>query len=165
MKKATLQLIVTVLSLLLLGASAIAADGAKPNISFSLASYDSNKKAYLKQVVPDRAFQYARGGLDVRTIQAASSTSGSLQPSDTMDMSVRAVPGAPVTFTSVGLGAFQNGRSSITVEADGQGVARVRFEATKGTEGKVPIYAASPMTKGQVLFRLSVEPPASEPAE
>src|SRR5690606_10279160 len=75
-----------------------------------------------------------------------------------VSLRVRAVPGAPVTFTSLDMGAFQNRLASITVRADGEGVAVARFTGTPGTLGLTNVLAASPLTSGQQHFTVSVLP-------
>lgn len=65
-------------------------------------------------------------------------------------------PGYPATFTSLDRGAFQNGLTSITVQADTDGVATAQFTATAGTTDRVRILAASPLAAGNVTFLVDI---------
>ena len=69
---------------------------------------------------------------------------------------VRATPGAPVTFTSFDLGQFENQLTSITVQADKQGIATARFVGSSGTINDVNILVASPVNSGQAKFAVNV---------
>jgi len=77
-------------------------------------------------------------------------------PGQSIELAVFAEPLAPVTFHSSDRGAFQNGRATITVQADPAGKAVATFTATPGTVADVHIAAASPLCSGKVLFWIEV---------
>ena len=79
-----------------------------------------------------------------------------MQQGETIPLQVRALPNAPVSFSSFDLGRFQNHLTSITVEANDAGVATVQFTAPPGTINHVNILVASPMTAGQAKFVVEV---------
>ncbi|HUY35193.1 MAG TPA: hypothetical protein VMV69_20780 [Pirellulales bacterium] len=56
-------------------------------------------------------------------------------------------------------GAFENQLTSITVQADAQGMAEAKFLATAGTIANIHILAASPLASGQARFIVNVAPP------
>ena len=69
----------------------------------------------------------------------------------------------PVTFTSFDLGVFDKSQlTTVTVQADGRGVAEAVFTAPPGTVDDVRIMAASPVTTGQVRFVVNVQWPDEE---
>ena len=82
-----------------------------------------------------------------------------IEQGQTVTLRAVAVPGAPVTFTSFDLGAFENQLTSITVRADAEGLARAQFTGTPGTVQDVRILAASPMTSGQLHYTVRVRLP------
>ena len=77
---------------------------------------------------------------------------------ETVKLTAKGAPLAPVTFTSTDLGAFDESKlSSVTVRADDKGVAMVTFVATPGTLNDVNILAGSPLASGQARFKVDVE--------
>lgn len=72
---------------------------------------------------------------------------------------VRATPNAPVTFTSLDLGQFDNQLNTISVPANEKGIAEAQFRGAPGTYGDVAIVAGSPMLAEQVRFTVYVEAP------
>jgi hypothetical protein len=70
---------------------------------------------------------------------------------------VKGEPGAPVTFTAFDGGEFkENGLASVTIRADGRGLAGAHFIATPGIEGDLTIVAGSPLSSGVQRFVLRV---------
>jgi len=128
-------------------------------------AYQRNPQAYLNVVEPGRVWQSAQPGPDVPRLSAQSATGYSVEQGETVSLKVQAIALAPVTFTSFDLGEFQNQLTSITVAADGEGVAVARFTGSAGTVGEVNILAASPMTSGQVRFHVEVIEPTSTSGE
>ena len=63
---------------------------------------------------------------------------------------VRAKPGRPVTFTAPDSGKFPNGETTITVKADGWGLAATTFSVTN--EGEYRVLASSPENDGPAEF-------------
>lgn len=126
---------------------------------FNQAAFEADPKAYLNIVEPGRVWQPAQPGPDVTRLKRISDHYVEVQQGETITLKVKALPGAPVTFTSFDLGAFQNRLTSITVQANEDGDAAARFTGTPGTFNDVNILAASPMTSGQSDFRINVIPP------
>jgi hypothetical protein len=126
---------------------------------FDHAAWIKDPQAYLDICEPGRVFQPAQPGKDIRPLSARSPQYIEVGSGDATELSVQAVPGVPVTFTSFDLGSFSNGLTSLTVRADDQGVARARF-VTVGTVNDCNILAASPLCSGQVPFMVFVPPPA-----
>ncbi|WP_436717709.1 hypothetical protein U8335_13590 [Roseiconus lacunae] len=62
----------------------------------------------------------------------------------------------PATFTSFDLGTFGNGLSTISVEANEEGVASANFVASGGVGTLVNLLAASPVAAERVEFRVRV---------
>ncbi len=127
---------------------------------FDLASYQRNPQAYVDVLEPGRAWQSLPPGPDVKSI-GTNQEVHKMKPKESVRLRARAVPKAPVTFTSTDLGAFENDLASITVIAGEDGWASAVLTATPGTEGDVNVSAASPMTSGRLVFRVRV----SEPTE
>lgn len=129
---------------------------------FDAAAYEVDPDAYLSVVEPGRVFQSAEPGPDVRRINAASSLHENVTQGDQIPLVVKAVAGAPVTFTSFNLGHFENQLTSTTVRAAESGEARALFTAAKGTIDDIRILASSPVTSGQVTFVVNVKLPARQ---
>ena len=88
----------------------------------------------------------------------AGPTAATLHVGSTTQLAVNCLPGAPVTFVIMDMGAFPNGRASQTVTADAAGFASISYRAIPGVIGMVHVLAGSPATSGQVDFVLNVEP-------
>jgi hypothetical protein len=65
---------------------------------------------------------------------------------------VQAKPGRPVTFVALDSGKFPNGDTSITVKADGSGLASTSFFVTN--EGRYRVLAGSPENAGPAAFQV-----------
>lgn len=126
---------------------------------FDPQAYKADPDSYINTIEPGRVFQSAQPGPDVKRIQAVSARYQRVIQGEQVPMVVRAAPDAPVTFTSFNLGHFENQLTSITVKADAEGRAAVRYTAAKGTVNDVSVLAASPMTSAQAEFRLLVQLP------
>ena len=131
--------------------------------NFDRAAYKRNRKEYLETIEPGRVFQPAQPGRDVVPIKSIGSSRHSAVQGEWVTLRARAVPGAPVTFTSFDLGAFENQLPSITVEANRGGVAEAKFKGTPGTINNVNILAASPVTSGRLRYIVRVLPPPEDP--
>lgn len=123
---------------------------------FDRAAYEADPAAYLKVVEPGRVWQSAQPGPGVPRLKSLSPLYAEIPQGETVSLRVQAVPGAPVTFTSFDLGAFQNRLTSITVQADEKGVAVARFTGTPGTYNLVHILAASPLASGQQRYVVNI---------
>lgn len=128
---------------------------------FDATAYEADPDTYINTIEPGRVFQSAQPGPDVKRIRAVSTRYQRVTQGEQVPMVVQATAGAPVTFTSFNLGHFENQLTSITVKADADGKAAVRYTAAKGTINDVSILAASPVTSAQAEFRLLVQLPKS----
>jgi hypothetical protein len=126
-------------------------------LPFDKEEFARNPKQYLAQVQPGRAFQTARPGRDAVVLAALVPSMAEIQRGTDATLWVRGVPNAPVTFTAFDGGAFkENGMPSVTVQADGRGLAVAHFRATPGLVGDLNIVAGSPLAVGVRRFRLRV---------
>jgi len=119
---------------------------------FDPKAYAANPEAYLETIEPGRVFAPAEPGPNVPRIQPLSPSRQTVESGGSVELAVRAAPGAPVTLTSFDLGSFENRLTSITVKADKDGVAKVKFTASEGTGGNANVLAASPSSSGQVKY-------------
>jgi hypothetical protein len=68
------------------------------------------------------------------------------------------LPDAPVTYTTFGGGTFkENGIGSVSVRADGRGLASAHYSADRGIDGDVTVVAGSPSAVGNQRFFVHVE--------
>ncbi len=123
---------------------------------FDAAAYKANPIAYLNVVEPGRVWQPAQPGPGVSRIGSVSAKYLEAEQGQPTTLSVKALPDAPVTFTSFDGGAFDNQLTSITVKADEKGVAKATFIGTTGTINDVNILAASPATSGQLRYVVNI---------
>ena len=127
----------------------------QPN-AFDIDAYRQDPKAYLDVAEPGRVFQPAQPGAGVSQIRRRSPIDPQVVQGESVALRVKSVPNMPVTFTSFDLGQFENQLTSMTVEANAQGMAEVKFFGTPGTINNVNILAASPVASGQVKFVVNV---------
>ena len=120
---------------------------------FDAVSYKADPKAYLDVAEPGRVFQSKPAGAGVARIEPVSPYFQEVKQGDSVEFAVKAAPGYPVTFTAFDCGAFGNGLTTQTVEADAAGVARVKFLGMPGTVLECNILASSPVTSGQARFK------------
>ncbi len=130
---------------------------------FDSDSFAKNPKAYLDVVEPGRVWQPAQPGPGVRRISALSELAFDAVQGEPTVMKVKVTPHAPVTFTAFDGGAFENHLNSITVQADGDGLAKATFVATTGVINDVNLVAASPVTSGQLKYVASISLPRKTP--
>ncbi len=126
---------------------------------FDPQSYAADPQKYLNTVEPGRVWQSAQPGPGVTRAGLASKAFSEVLQGEAVPLKVKVLPNAPVTFTSIDLGAFSNRLTSITVAADQDGIATAQFIGTPGTYNDVNILAASPVTSGQVKFVVTVVVP------
>lgn len=119
---------------------------------FDATAYKANPQAYLDVAEPGRVFQAKPAAPGVARIEPISPYFQDVKLNESVELAVKAAPGYPVTFTSMDCGAFGNGLTTETVEADAAGIARVKFRGMPGTVLETKIMAASPMTSGQARF-------------
>ena len=127
-------------------------------VAFDAQAYESSKKEYLEDYVPNRVFQTAQPSADVPALAAASSTWQQMVSGESIRLEVTSTPNLPVTFLATDLGAFENKLNAITVEANGKGVAMTTYTATPGTIGRSHIIAGSLGASGQVSFEVMITP-------
>lgn len=120
---------------------------------FDAAAYKADPKAYLDVAEPGRVFQSKPAGAGVPRIESVSPYWQDVEQGKSIELAVRAAPGFPVTFTTFDTGALENGLTTMTVEADSTGVARVKFLGMPGSVMETNILASSPMASGQVRFK------------
>lgn len=124
--------------------------------AFDPKAYQANPDAYLNVVEPARVFQTAQPGPKVPRLRLLGSARPDIAQGSSTPLRVLAPPGSPVTFSSFDAGEFENRLTSITVQADKQGVAEAKFLATPGTISRVHILAGSPVAAGQARFVVNV---------
>lgn len=101
-------------------------------------------------------FSPAQPGDNVVAIAPEGSAYHGVVQGESVSLKVRVQPKDPVTFMSFQLGYFENQLTSITVQADEQGIAQANYTAGGGTIDDVQILAAGPRTSGQVQFLVNV---------
>jgi hypothetical protein len=127
-----------------------------PARPFDKTAWEADPQAYLNVVEPGRVWQSAEGAEGVKTLAAVGVAYKEVAPGGSVVLEVTGEAGAPVTFTSFDMGAFENKLATITVRAGADGVARAVFTATEGTVEGVNIAVGSPMAVGQAKFLVQV---------
>ena len=137
--------------------------------SFDAEAFANDPEKYAKEyasiVEPGRVYAPAQPGDSVPVLRVDGDRHHRVTQGESVRLGVLATPFAPVSFTSTGLGQFENLLTAITVVADQNGKAVAPFTATSGTKHNVNILAASPVLAEQIKFTVSVELPASKVAE
>jgi hypothetical protein len=113
-------------------------------------------QAYLGIHEPGRCYQSAQPGQGVSLIRSVSKRFVMIRQGESAVLKVRAVPNAPVTFTSFDLGTFSNKLTSITVRADKTGLAKAEFFASGGTIADCNIRSSCPLATGSVQFTVNI---------
>ncbi len=125
---------------------------------FDPVAWENDPQAYLDVCEPGRVFQPAQPGQGVKQLGVKGSPNIEVASGASTELAVKAIPEAPVTFTSFDLGNFSNQLTSITVKADDKGIATATFFAV-GTVNDCNILAASPLCSGQINFTVFIPPP------
>lgn len=133
-----------------------------PVAPFDPQAFAADPEPYLQADVPGRIWQTAAPAPGIPTLSPVGLEVFELFPGASVELQVRSVSGAPVTFQTQGLGTFSNERTTITVRAADDGVARAIYRASPGAIADVPIIAASPMAMGQVVFHLFIADPSAQ---
>ena len=110
------------------------------------------KKQYLNTAEPGRVFQSLSPAEGIPKSVADSPYYQTVEQGDTVTLTIKTAPNAPVIFNSFDLGKFDNGLTTQTIESDSKGFASVTFHGMSGTIADVNILASSPMAAGQVKF-------------
>jgi len=126
---------------------------------FDKQAFEANPKAYLDLVEPGRVWDVGDPSKGAKDLLPKGQQVFDIKPLGTIKLAVQAEQLAPVTFTTFDFGTFSNQMTSITVRADKEGVATVDYTAIQGTTGDVDILAASPLSAGQVNFKVTVVKP------
>jgi len=128
---------------------------------FELESWNNDKDyrfKYIHTIEPGRIhFHIAKASKDTPVIKALSPSSKTIEVNGRTELQVKASPNSPVTFHAFDGGIFIESRlSTITVEANSQGIATVNWYATPGTLNLSTIIASSPLSSGQQRFLINV---------
>ena len=128
---------------------------------FELESWNNDKDyrfKYIHTIEPGRVhFHMAKASKDTPVIKALSPSSKTIEVNGRTELQVKASPNSPVTFHAFDGGIFIESRlSTITVEANSQGIATVNWYATPGTLNLSTIIASSPLSSGQQRFLINV---------
>lgn len=115
--------------------------------------------AYLHIVAPGRVFQAAQPGPGVSPIKRSGDYFHQILQGESVFLETITEPHMPVTYYSNRLGKFENDLTSITVQADSDGLARTQFTATPGTYGDLDLLAASPVRSSQARWLVRVRLP------
>lgn len=129
--------------------------------SFDKKAFHANPETYAKQyaetVEPGRVFVTAQPEDGVSALRSLGRRMHRVVQGETVRLTVAATPSAPVTFTSFGMGQFENSLTSITVVANKEGKASAVFTASTGTKNEIKVMAASPVMSDQVTFVVNVQ--------
>lgn len=131
-----------------------------PAKDFDPDAFRADPESYLSVVEPGRIWQSLPRGDGVKSIKRRSPLYQNVIQGETVSLRVQAAPASPVTFHSFDLGHFTNSLTTISVQADGDGIASVDFTASTGTFGELNILASSPQNSGQANFVVNVSLPA-----
>lgn len=125
---------------------------------FDRAAFEANPDGYLNVIEPGRCMASAQPGPDVPVLKAVSDQRVSLSQGESVKLTVKGAPLAPVSLTSLDLATFADNKlNAITVRADKEGVATVTLVATPGALNDVHVLAASPMASSQVRFTVEIQ--------
>ncbi len=130
---------------------------------FDLAAFSANPQAYVNITEPGRVFQTAPAGPDAVPLIAGVDHIISVPSLGSTPLTVTGKSHAPVSFTILDGGMFDNHLSSTTVLADDKGTATVTYTATPGTVDDVQILVGSPLTVGTLTLVVHVGYPATSP--
>ena len=119
----------------------------------------TNVDDYVNSIAPGRCFQVADPGPTVQQLRHGGPRAMRARQDQTVVLRARAVPGAPVTFTSMHAGFFEASLlPTITVAADKAGVAEAKYKPGPGVTNDVRIVAGSPLCSGTIRYLVVVEP-------
>jgi hypothetical protein len=131
--------------------------------SFDADAFKADPKGYAESyaaiVEPGRVFASAQPGEGISSISTNSSRLHRVKQGESVTLTAKAIPYAPVSFWTENLGSFENKLTAITVVADENGDASTTFLASGGTIHEVNVLASSPVTSGQLRFIVSVRIP------
>ncbi len=114
---------------------------------------------YLNTIAPGRCYQVADPGPQVPQLRHEGPHAMRARQDETVVLRARAIPNAPVTFTSLHAGFFEKSLlPTITVAADKKGVAEAKYKPGSGVTDDVRIVAGCPLCSGTIRFLVIVEP-------
>ncbi len=119
-----------------------------------------NKKIdpkYLSTSEPGRIYDVMQPGRGIKVLRNISNPRSQIVEGESVFLSVKTEPFAPVSFTAFSMGKFENGLMAVTIAANAGGLAKTSFTGTTGPS-IVDIVAGSPMTTGTVRFQIVVQP-------
>lgn len=124
---------------------------------FNLAEFNADPEKYCQIAEPGRCYQCAQPGKEIPAINAQTPRLSRIKQGESVKLTVKSAPLAPVSFTSFDLGTFAESKlNCVTVRADKDGVASVTFIATPGALNDCNILAGSPMASGQATFVVEI---------
>lgn len=123
---------------------------------FNPKSYQSNPSKYLNSVEPGRCFHAAQAAPNTPRLKRVGLASLQTQQNKTLKLQAQTQEGQPVSFTAFDGGHFQNGLSSITVQATPSGVATAEYTPTTGVINQSRVQAASPVNSGTLKWTVFV---------
>jgi hypothetical protein len=123
---------------------------------FDPAQWERDPDEYLSVIEPARVYQTARYAAHVPGTLVSGPTGYQVPPGGQVELVFTSAPNAPLNLFSNGLGAFDNGLTSISLRTDAQGVASLTWTASAGTTGDVNVLAASPLAHGQASIFINV---------
>ncbi|MEM8739700.1 MAG: hypothetical protein AAGG38_14650 [Planctomycetota bacterium] len=124
--------------------------------TYDRAGFRKNPEAYLSVADPGRIDDVLTSEDAEYRLEAIGRRSFEIESGKSATLRVKTAPKAPVTFLAYDGGAFINGLSTITVQADRRGRASARFIAAPGMVASGGVEAASPEASGRVNFTIYV---------
>jgi hypothetical protein len=141
---------------------------------FRLVSLQSSSGEYLDIAEPGRIYDVAQPVEQVKPLTTASASNFEMFDGEAVRLGVKTEPFGVATFTAFGVGRFDNGLLTMTVQADENGIATAIYVTSTGPELS-EVVAGSPMTSGTVRFTLkrlfapvadpTVDPTPEEPSQ
>jgi hypothetical protein len=130
------------------------ANETKPRAPYDLSSINADS-SYYQRIDPQRLYQMAAipaGQKRHEELRIVGEAYRLALPQSWLEqpLVVLAKPGRPVTFVALDSGKFANDDISITVKADGRGLASTNFFVTN--EGRYRVLAGSPENAGPAAF-------------
>jgi hypothetical protein len=126
---------------------------------FDRESFVKDPQSYVDVIEPGRVFQTATPGPAVPVLQPKAGGSFEIPTGGSCVLAVVTAPFAPVTYTALDLGSFENSLTTITVQADANGEASATYTARGGVIADAQVLVGSPLASGQVKFHVFVATP------
>ena len=99
---------------------------------FDLAAFTKDPQTYLSVIEPARVFQTAQPSKESPAIQRISAMGPTIKQGSSTILQVKVLPNMPATFTTFDLGRFENDLTTITVQANSEGLASCTFTDSVG---------------------------------